>query len=465
VRASFARLTRGVRWRSTAAAVVVTAMALVGAAVVLLLALRSSTTATVLQQARQQAASITAELVKEGPTELAGVLVAAPDSPGVAQVIDPNGTVIARTPDAATQPLSTMRPAPGQQTEQTSATLPGEDDRAAVVAVGVQVNGTNYVVLTAEPLGSVNDAVGVALGALAIGVPVLLLIVGATVYWLVGRALAPVEAIRAEVSAIEQADLSRRVPQPDGQDEISNLARTMNDMLGRLELAQRSQRRFVADASHELRSPLATLRTHLDLAARAGGQLDDDAVAAMSSELNRLASLVDDLLLLARADERGLARPRREVDLDDILDAERIRLQGTTSLRISATIAPVKVFGDRAQLARLVRNLTDNAVRHAKASLSLSLRVENDRAVLAVADDGPGIPVADRERVFHRFVRLDEARSGSSGGLGLAIVAEITSIHGGTVRIDDGRIDEHEGSGARFVVDLPRAQPPSAASR
>jgi signal transduction histidine kinase len=127
------------------------------------------------------------------------------------------------------------------------------------------------------------------------------------------------------VSAIEQADLSRRVPQPDGEDEISHLARTMNDMLGRLELAQRSQRRFVADASHELRSPLATLRTHLDLAARADGRLDDDAVAAMSSELSRLSSLVDDLLLLARADERGLARPRREVDLDDILDAERER--------------------------------------------------------------------------------------------------------------------------------------------
>jgi len=120
----------------------------------------------------------------------------------------------------------------------------------------------------------------------------------------------------------------------------------------------------------------------------------------------------------------------------------------------------VKVFGDRAQLARMVRNLTDNAVRYATAEVSLSLRVDHGRAVLEVADDGPGIPVADRERVFHRFVRLDDARSGSSGGLGLAIVAEIASIHGGTVRIADGA-----GSGARFVVDVPCDQPPSAASR
>jgi two-component system, OmpR family, sensor kinase len=306
-------------------------------------------------------------------------------------------------------------------------------------------------VLAAEPFGSVSDTVGAAGGVLAVGFPGLLLVVAVTVYRLVGRALAPVEAIRAEVSAIEQADLSHRVSVPGGQDEIARLARTMNDMLGRLERAQRSQRRFVADASHELRSPLATLRAHLDLASVMGGRLDGVASDAMSSELARLSGLVEDMLLLARADERGLALLPREVDLDDVLDAERVRLQRTTDLRVSAAIAPVKVMGNLAQLTRLVRNLIDNAARYAKSSVHLELRVDDARAVLEVSDDGPGIPEDERERVLHRFVRLDDARSSGSGGLGLAIVAEIAAAYGGVVRVGDG--PGH--TGARLVVELP----------
>jgi signal transduction histidine kinase len=442
------------------AAVAVTAVALAAVAVALVLALRLNATDTLLQQARQRAAGIAADLAREGPKELTGILVSTADS-APAQLISPQGTVQARSPDAGVVPMSTVKPAPGRQIEQTAVTVPGKDDQMALVALGAQVNGATYVVLAAEPVGAVDDAVNTAFGALAVGVPILLLIVGTTVYRLVGRALAPVEAMRREVSAIRQADLSRRVPQPGTEDEVSLLAATMNDMLGRLELAQQSQRRFIADASHELRSPLATLQTHLDVAALADGRFDDEAAAAMSGELARLSGLVDDLLWLARADERGLARPHREVDLDDILDAERIRLRRTTSLRVTASIAPVKVSGDRAQLTRMVRNLTDNAVRHASTSVVLSLRVERDHLVLEVGDDGPGIDVADRERVFQRFVRLDDARSGTNGGLGLAIVAQIVAAHGGSVRVAGSAAD----GGARLVVELPLPQPPSEASR
>jgi signal transduction histidine kinase len=171
----------------------------------------------------------------------------------------------------------------------------------------------------------------------------------------------------------------------------------------------------------------------------------------MSSELTRLAGLVDDMLLLARADERGLSFSLREVDLDDVLDEERVRLWQTTELQVSASIAPVKVMGDRAQLTRLVRNLTDNAARYAKNSVRLVLRVDGAKAVLEVSDDGPGIPEEERERVFHRFVRLDEARSSGSGGLGLAIVSEIAAAYGGSVRVAGGP----DRTGARLVVELP----------
>jgi signal transduction histidine kinase len=451
VRSAIARLVGSVRWRSTFAAVVVTALALGGAALVLLHSLSATATATLLREVQHRAAEVATQLAKEGPTELAGVLSVAPDASGVAQVIGPDGTVVARTASIGPMPISSLRPPPGQQAESPQVVLAGDNDVASVAAIGVRVSGQDYVVLAAEPFGSVSDTVGAAGGVLAVGFPGLLLVVAVTVYRLVGRALAPVEAIRAEVSAIEQADLSHRVSVPGGQDEIARLARTMNDMLGRLERAQRSQRRFVADASHELRSPLATLRAHLDLASVMGGRLDGVASDAMSSELARLSGLVEDMLLLARADERGLALLPREVDLDDVLDAERVRLQRTTDLRVSAAIAPVKVMGNLAQLTRLVRNLIDNAARYAKSSVHLELRVDDARAVLEVSDDGPGIPEDERERVLHRFVRLDDARSSGSGGLGLAIVAEIAAAYGGVVRVGDG--PGH--TGARLVVELP----------
>jgi signal transduction histidine kinase len=227
----------------------------------------------------------------------------------------------------------------------------------------------------------------------------------------------------------------------------------MNDMLTRLETARAAQRRFVADASHELRSPLATITARLELGQRRGPT--DTDTAEMLPEAHRMSRLIDDLLLLARADERGLAPRRDDVDLDELVEAEAARLRNTTAVRVEVDTAPVRVTGDRAQLARLLRNLTNNAARHARSRVTLRVRAERTEAILDVADDGPGIPILDRRRVFDRFVRLDEGRARETGGagLGLAIVAEIVAAHHGQVTTA-----ESPGGGALLHVRLP-AQP------
>jgi signal transduction histidine kinase len=189
-------------------------------------------------------------------------------------------------------------------------------------------------------------------------------------------------------------------------------------------------------------------------------------VATLRAETDRLARLVTDLLLLARADEHGGATRRDEVDLDELVDAERIRARETSSeVVVHAETTPVRVLGDRDQLAMVIRNLVDNAVRHAGSAVLIRLRRDDRRAALEVIDDGPGVPAADRQRIFDRFVRLDDSRARAKGGagLGLAIVAEVVRSHGGDVTVGDAA-----GGGARFTVHLPAHQvtapPPSVSS-
>jgi signal transduction histidine kinase len=245
------------------------------------------------------------------------------------------------------------------------------------------------------------------------------------------------------------------VPAPPGDDEIARLAATMNRMLGRLEDAQARQRRFVSDASHELRSPIASIRQHAELARAGSADADPLELADVVLEEDlRLQRIVEDLLLLARIDE-GTAKLRADpVDLDDVVLEEAARLRASTGLAVDAAgVSGGRVRGDRDRLGRLVRNLTENAARAARTAVVLSLREEDAAVVLAVEDDGPGIAPADRERVFDRFVRLDEARDRDAGGsgLGLAIVREVAGLHGGTVAALDGAL-----GGARLEVRLPR---------
>jgi signal transduction histidine kinase len=285
---------------------------------------------------------------------------------------------------------------------------------------------------------------------------VLAAVVGLATFYFVGRTLRPVEAIRRRVSSISGRDLAARVPVPATADEIAALARTMNAMLDRLESSAWAQRRFVADASHELRSPLTTLQVGLDVLA-ANPDVPAHQVRRLSAEAERLSRLVTDLLLLARADEHALVARPVEVDLDDLVYRHQERLHAThPHLRVALDLHPVRMLGDPQQLERAIGNLADNAARHAHARVALAVRGEAAEAVVTVADDGDGIEPADRQRVFDRFVRLDDSRTRSAGGsgLGLAIVREIVHRHGGTVTVDAAA-----GGGARFEIRLPWTAP------
>lgn len=249
-------------------------------------------------------------------------------------------------------------------------------------------------------------------------------------------------------------ELDARVPVPQGDDEIARLATTMNSMLGRLNHSMDQQRRFVADASHELRSPLATIRAAHEIGAlhpenRDWAATTDDVLA----ELDRLDVLVASLLLLARADEHALRFKVADVDLDDIVLTESRRLRSMGEVAVTVEAPPVRIKGDQTAIARALRNLTDNAARHATQRVGITLSTDGRIAKLMVDDDGPGIPADQRDRVFERFVRLDASRSRDSGGagLGLSIAREICHLHGGTLTVEDAN------AGARLVITLPLA--------
>jgi signal transduction histidine kinase len=247
--------------------------------------------------------------------------------------------------------------------------------------------------------------------------------------------------------------VSRRLPVSAGRNEVHRLAHTLNDMLGRLEGANARQRAFVADAAHELRSPLASLRTQLEVAVHLGDRADWPATATGALvDIERLGTLVDDLLLLARMDEPGAAgRFRRgPVDLAE-LTTELVADYAEARVPVTVRAAPVIVEGDAHALRRMLRNLLDNAVRHAESVVEVDVSVRAGSATMVVRDDGPGIPEPDRERVFARFTRLDDARSRDAGGsgLGLAIVRELVLAHGGTVALGDA------GPGLKVTVRLP----------
>jgi signal transduction histidine kinase len=308
----------------------------------------------------------------------------------------------------------------------------------------------------AGDLDDVGDSVG-ALGAgLLVAVPLSTAVLALVVWWAVGRALRPVDDIRRRVEEISGARLDQRVPEPGTGDEIARLARTMNAMLARLEESARRQRRFVSDAAHELRSPLARMRAELEVDQAHPATADPTGTAdSVLAETVGLQHLVDDLLLLARGDE-GVDGPpdAGPVDLDALV-ARAARRARPGEIRIDRSgVEPVQLHGSPAQLERVLTNLLDNAVRHAKQQVTVTVRAAPDGAAeVVVADDGPGIPDDQRERVFERFTRLDEARTAGEGGagLGLAIAREIAERHGGSLALAP------RGPGARFVLRLPAA--------
>ena len=311
--------------------------------------------------------------------------------------------------------------------------------------------------------GPIQHSVRVLLASLLVSFPLLLLMSGGLIWLGIGLALAPVEDIRRRVDAIAAEDLTQRVPVTGGDDEIARMARTVNEMLDRLESASRFQQEFVSNASHELRSPLTTL---LATTERATGDPEHTNWAEVAEvvvrEGRRLDGIIGDLFWLARHDENHLDVEISEVDFDDLLYEEASRVRSMSELSVdTSAVAPTRVLGDLTMLRRMIRNVVDNAMRYARTELRFNSHYEGDEVVIWVSDDGEGIDVADSARFFERFTRADSARSRRSGGtgLGLAIVSEISLRHGGSARFVEVEC------GSRIELRVHRAGPRYYASR
>ncbi|HET7072526.1 MAG TPA: HAMP domain-containing sensor histidine kinase [Mycobacterium sp.] len=450
----------GIAARSAFVSATVVLVALVVAGGGLVVVLDRSLTASLDAAAAARLQDVAAGLQTDTAGELDARLLATDQRIVGVQVIDAAGAVIARspsTPVAALAPIEVAGSNPRVGIPPANA-LTDRDMRIA--AQTVSSAGGHYTVLVAVGTEAVESTVRTIGFGLALAAPIVIAVAAAATYLLVGRSMRSVEAIRARVAEISVSDLAGRVPVPEHRDEISALAVTMNAMLSRIESGQAAQRRFVADASHEMRSPLATVISALEVGV-AHPQLLNPQLASTTllPEAHRMQSLVEDLLLLARADERGLALRHDDVDLDDLVAAETARLQRETALAVHIDVTPVRVQGDASAMSRAVRNLLDNAARHAYSRIHVTAHTSDGHAEFTVSDDGPGISAPDRLRVFDRFVRLDtgRARSGGGTGLGLAIVAEIVAAHGGSVRIA-----EPAGGGTVVIVQLPVGKSPDS---
>ncbi|GCD36866.1 two-component sensor histidine kinase [Streptomyces chrestomyceticus JCM 4735] len=401
---------------------------------------------------------------------LPDVLPSPADGVDLVLVLDATGRVVAtslRTADPLAAELRGLRPSPGQDSADRvltgSPAAAAGGARADVVVVRASPPGGSgqeryvYAVTVLSDVDDATHAIGVALLASA---PPLIALAAAIAWAVTGLALRPVTAIRTELAAVSESELDRRVPDPAGGDEIALMARTVNATLDRLEQAVTRQRQFVADASHELRNPIAAVRSRLEvaLAGRGGGcgGEHEESVRAALRDTERLQRIAADLLLLARLDAHA-PRGAEPVDLALLAAEEAARRPGGGGPRLVVEAGePVPVRGDPAQLERLLTNLVDNALRYAASEVRLVAWGDPGagQAVLEVVDDGPGVPEADRGKVFERFARLDAARGRETGGtgLGLAIARGIARAHGGELTVrgrEDGR------AGARFVVVLP----------
>jgi len=449
-----ARLTSTVRFRVTALATLAFVAVLVVAGIGLVTA-QSRLLVESLDQSLHERVDNLARLARSDA--LPETIPALLDDDDVTQVVTADGRVIAASANIAGAPPMAEPPG-GAGTESVHTVDDLAADEASFRLLSQTIDGPDgtLVIHVAANLDDIEESIRILTTSLLVAVPVVAALLAALVWWLVGRTLRPVEAIRAEVADIGGSDLDRRVPTPPGDDEIARLARTMNGMLDRLEDAARRQQRFVADASHELRIPLTRIRTELEVDLAHPRTADLPAThRSVLDETAGLQRLIDDLLQLARSDARAAPLGHEAVDLDDIVLRQTRRLRTGDRVAVDASgMTSAQVMGDTDQLTRAVGNLVDNAARHAATTVTLTLVEWDGAAVLTVADDGPGIPADQHDRIFERFTRLDDARTAGDGGtgLGLAIAKAIIERHGGTIEVDPTY-----SPGARFVVRLPLA--------
>jgi signal transduction histidine kinase len=363
------------------------------------------------------------------------------------QVLGPNGRVRLSSTN-----LAGVSPIVPSSAGYTTRHVPNRTETFRTFTRATRFRGQPAMLVVAINYDDVLDPVRILAQLLTYAVPGVVLVLGAITFVLTGRTLRPVDALRAEMAEISANNLERRVHQPNTGDEVDRLARTMNETLDRLEDALRRQQRFVADASHELRGPLTRIRTELEITLA-----HPDAVPPVATVNNvlqetiELQHLVEDLLSLARSDAGASVLNRAPLDLDDIvgLEARRLRERGRIVVDTSGVLAG-HVVGDLNQITRAVRNLFENAERHASSQVTVTLAEQNGFARLTVIDDGRGIDEGERDHIFERFTRLDEARTRDSGGtgLGLAITRDIIVRHKGNIVLASSPT-------TTFVVDLP----------
>jgi len=431
-----------IRFRIAALAVAISAGLLIGVSLLMATGLRWQLTDNLDEGLEQRADTIAAVVGDTLPTQLSA------DEDLLVQVVGSNGLVMSASANlAGAQPITSLRPG-----IRNISNVPGRPEEFRVLVREIMSGSERVTLLVGVNNDDVTDPVTILTRLLAVTVPAVVLVLGALTWWLTGRTLRPVEKMRVELAEITGTNLGRRVAEPATGDEIDRLAHTMNETLDRLEGAIRRQQRFVADASHELRSPLTRIRAELEVDL-ASGDLSDPTRTEQSvlAETIDLQQLVEGLLQLARGDDDVKDSDFRPVDLDDIVlrEARRLRERGRVAVDLKG-VAAAQTIGDPHQLKRAVRNLLDNAERHAASTVTVGLAETDGRVLLTVCDDGDGISPEDRDVIFERFTRLDDARARGTGGagLGLAIVRDIIKRHHGTVDLDSR-------AETRFVVELP----------
>ena len=442
-----------VRSRLTAAATAVMVLMLVVASIMIVTIQRTSMISGVDETLRQRADNLepvdpeARELPTEGDAE---------DS--FAQLLDARGAVVGSSANVVGVPaVTSVRPQPPGGARLTTVDVDRPDGQFRVYVRALPPRGTGRYLVVAKNLDDVRENVQVLIITLAIATPIIGLLLAALAWWVIGRTLRPVQAIRTEVEDIQGDQLHRRVPVPDTDDEIAELARTMNDMLGRLESSTLRQQQFVDDASHELRTPLTRMITDLDVSlAHPDQEPSAETMQRLRGEATELHQLLHDLLYLARSSHTPPTA--QEVDLDDVALSVAKEVRARSAVDVDTTgVRAARVSGDGRAIARAVSNLLDNAVRHARSRVAISTDALDGVCRVVVDDDGTGIAAADRQRVFERFTRLDEARTRGAGGagLGLAIVSDIAARHGGTVEVTDATL-----GGARLILAFPATEDP-----
>ncbi len=366
------------------------------------------------------------------------------------QIVDESGRVLSSNVTGGTAaPIVDL---PDDLGRHVTATLGGEKLRATSRSFDTPTGPLTLIV--ARPLREVDESVASVDRIFVAGVPALVVFLGWLTWLVAGRALRSVDEIRRDVDEISASDLDRRVTVPDSAVELERLAITMNRMLDRLAESADRQARFVSDASHELRSPLASIRTQIEVDLAHPDEVDwQSSEREVLHETVRMQNLVEALLAVARGEAPESTDRTRPVDLDDLVLEEARRIDRPEGVELDLSgVSAAQVAGDPDELRRAVANLITNAARHADSHIWITLAERADGVELTVTDDGPGVPVEARDLIFERFTRLDDSRARDSGGsgLGLSIVKAIVTAHGGRVRLDPTF-----GEGARFVVNFP----------